>query len=289
MRLSCLTGWIAAWLVVLCVATGSVLALHYVPADAHASVLDLSHRAPITGWVRGVHRLAAHLALLFTLSHFIVSLWNDRARDSQRLAWGTGFAALLLLGIIDFLGRALPWDEHGAVSLSIARVFLGASPLPDASAGDEALATVWFLHIAGAAIVVGCFAFHVQWRAVLREGSFARSNSALMIVAVVPVLALSAIVLPAPLGDRFEGFTSSTSVTAEWYLRWLQWFAERDLALARGAAVAVLALAVARVADPSPKARAGMRIAWLAVLVVMGIVTLLPLGAGASITVAAAP
>ena len=74
----------------------------------------------------------------------------------------------------------------------------------------------------------------------------------------------------------------STSSAAEWYLRWLQFLAERSLTLARIVTAALVALAVALPWAATPPMRMRLRHAWVAVLAVLLLLSAMPIGAGAA-------
>mgnify|MGYP003780456087 FL=1 len=279
-----LLGWIAVLLLLLAVASGFLLACFYVPThdQAYVSVRELAFARPYALWARGMHRIAAHLAILFALPHFAFLLWKDRSRDARRLAWATGLLAFALLGLLAFLGRVLPWDVHGAVSLSIALSFFGFAPVASEAPQPAVLPAVWFLHLLSAATLVACVASHLPWRAVVRGGSFARERLPLLTLSVLPVAAAAAFALRPSLGLPFDGFTPSTSSAAEWYLRWLQFLAERSLTLARIVTAALVALAVALPWAATPPMRMRLRYVWVAVLAVLLLLSAMPIGAGAA-------
>ena len=91
-------------LLLLAVASGFLLACFYVPThdQAYVSVRELAFARPYALWARGMHRIAAHLAILFALPHFAFLLWKDRSRDARRLAWATGLLAFALFALWPF-------------------------------------------------------------------------------------------------------------------------------------------------------------------------------------------
>jgi hypothetical protein len=190
----------------------------------------------------------------------------------------TGLGAMALLFTLLFLGRLLPWDDHGAVSWVVAKAFVGL-PSPTGAPPDEHVLTrLWILHVLGATTLSGCVALHFSWRAALRESGFVRSTLPIVAALALAALVILAIVSPTPLHAPFDGFTPTTTVSAEWTLRWLQLLAERSPWLARAGLLSLVGLSVVSVAARTPSQRRGCRWAWAAVLASLLLLSALPIG-----------
>ena len=280
MPFSKLFGWIALLYAATAAFTGALVAWHYVPSLdlAQASLFDLHETVRFGGTLRSVHHWSGHLSLIFALLHFAFALRWKRDTEPRRATWVTGLAAVALLVTLAFLGRLLPWDEHGAVSWVVARAFFGL-PSPAALPGSaHTLMRVWLLHMIGAATLTVCVALHFSWRVALRERGFARETLPIVAAVAVAALVVLAMASPVSLHGPFLGFTSSTTATAEWYLRWLQFLAERSVLLARVALLSLAGLSALSALARTRVQQRGCRWAWAAVLAGLAVLSAMPVG-----------
>lgn len=275
-----LSGWLAVLALAVALASGLVLGWSYVPSAeaAYASTLTAD------GWTRALHHHASHTTLALGLVHVLLLC---RRGDGPRGAgeagvtgavavsparsipgWVSGVFALALSIVVAYSGRVLPWDTHGAVSLQIAEGFFGLR-LPQLSA-------VLWLHLAASLALAVGLASHVAWRA---ASELPRRQIVALLLALA-LLLLAAVLMAAPLGARhLPAALEPRLVTAEWYLRWLQWLGvHAGLTVARLLLALLVALALAA---PRLSARLGARRArwlWWTLAALLVLLSVLPSG-----------
>ena len=271
------TGWLAAVFLLANVLSGLWLWLHYVPepALAYDSIVDLENVLYAGAFIRSIHYFSSHFFIAALLAHAAGSILGGT--DFSTLApgrWPSGVVLAAGLVTLAFLGKALPCDQHGGVSLVVVKNFAGLGSGPT-------LTSILWLHIAGTLILLPLMAVHVGPAFRGRPADAGPGCRAARVFFGV-VGALTVIVVPlaagAPLGPAYDERLSSAGVVAQWHLRWLQWLTEASPTAARIALPALLLLALL-----TPRLRAaagdrGMRIAWLAVAAVLVIMSFLRIG-----------
>jgi cytochrome b-561 len=103
---------------VLCV-TGLVLMFLYVPSveRAYPSMKDIEFAASYGGFIRAVHRIAAHLMVVAVFLHmvriFLTGAYKNGAGANQNrpVNWVLGVVLLLATLLLSFTGYLLPWDQ----------------------------------------------------------------------------------------------------------------------------------------------------------------------------------
>ena len=117
-----LTGWLALLCVPVALLSGGLLGWFYLPDPftAHGSLVELESVVPGGPFLRSLHSLSSHVALVVALLHFVAVLLRSDGTRHRSGSWSTGLWALALLGALGFSGRALPWDQHAGLSLQMA-------------------------------------------------------------------------------------------------------------------------------------------------------------------------
>ncbi len=124
-------GGILALMLVIQIATGIVLAMHYVPHidQAFASVERIM-RDVNYGWlIRYVHANGASMFFLAVYIHMLRGLYYGSYKAPREMIWMLGVVIFLLMMATGFLGYTLPWGQmsfHGAVVITN---LLGAIPV----------------------------------------------------------------------------------------------------------------------------------------------------------------
>jgi quinol-cytochrome oxidoreductase complex cytochrome b subunit len=291
------TGWLALLCLGLALVTGVLLGWSYTPTEqlAHASVVDLEATSRFGRAVRSLHFLSSHVAVVLTLLHLVVALARRSFVRwlSEREAWtswlfaGGGLACLLLL---TFGGRILPWDRHGAISLTMLESFLqlGASNPVAALLGDAALRLqrLWMIHLLLSGLLVLCVVLHAPVLRRLREWREAGRPSRPVVpglVTLVVLLVLAGLVRaplgPAPLSAEGTPLSAEGTVAAEWYLRWLQYLALNSIELAQVLLAGLCLLGLVTPALARRVAPSRLRVVWLVVLGGLVLISLLPVPA----------
>lgn len=110
--LYCLGG-IAFVLFITLMLTGMLLTFHYVPSEKEAfqSVLKITREVRWGFLIRGMHKWAASLFILFILFHTIRVFVHKAYRPPRELNWVAGSLTLALALASGFTGYLLPWDQ----------------------------------------------------------------------------------------------------------------------------------------------------------------------------------
>jgi len=247
-------GGVAVVLLVLLLASGSLLLLRYdsSPERAWASVREIADAVPFGGLVRNVHHWAANGFLLVAFLHLLRVFYTGAHHPPRRANWVVGLALLLLAVAASFTGYLLPWDQLAFWAVTIATGMLEYVPViggtllraarGGAEVGARTLAQYFVLHVAIVPILLLLLTSWHFWlvrkgggvllprptgdgpprramvptspHLVLREGVAA-------LVAIAAVLLLAA-VADAPLLAQANPGMSPNPAKAPWYFMGLQ-------------------------------------------------------------------
>lgn len=113
-------GWLhtlgsaTLFLLLVQVATGILLAFYYVPAPEHAfhSVSLIQTQLPLGWLIRGIHKWAASLVVIFAVLHLLRVLYMGAFKYPRELTWVVGVLLLLVVMAFGFTGYLLPWDQR---------------------------------------------------------------------------------------------------------------------------------------------------------------------------------
>jgi quinol-cytochrome oxidoreductase complex cytochrome b subunit len=161
------TGWLGsaalAFFVILA-GTGAVLLFLYVPSveRAYASVKDVEFVVPFGRWVRGTHRIAAHLMVVAVVLHlvrvFLTGAYKKEGAPgaARPLNWCVGLALLACTLGLSFTGYLLPWDQLAFWAVTVGTQVAGEAPL----VGEEARALLLGGDTIGQPALVRFYALH---------------------------------------------------------------------------------------------------------------------------------
>jgi quinol-cytochrome oxidoreductase complex cytochrome b subunit len=136
-RYSYWLGTISALLFLILCVTGVVLMFLYVPSveRAYLSVKDLEYTVSYGWFLRGLHRLAAHLMVAVVFLHmvrvFLTGAYKNGASPHQnrRLNWIVGVMLLLATLLLSFTGYLLPWDQLAFWAITVGTNIASAAPV----------------------------------------------------------------------------------------------------------------------------------------------------------------
>jgi cytochrome b-561 len=136
-RYSFWLGTITALLFVSLTLTGVILMFLYVPSveRAYLSVKDLEYTISYGWFIRGMHRVAAHLMVAFVFLHmvrvFLTGAYKNGTATGQnrRLNWVIGVLLLLATLLLSFTGYLLPWDQLAFWAITVGTNIASAAPL----------------------------------------------------------------------------------------------------------------------------------------------------------------
>ncbi len=130
-------GTVSAILFLILTLTGAVLMFLYVPSveRAYLSVKDLEYAVSFGWFIRGVHRIAAHLMVVAVFLHMVRVFMtgahkNGTASDQNRpLNWIVGVVLLLATLLLSFTGYLLPWDQLAYWAITVGTNIASAVPI----------------------------------------------------------------------------------------------------------------------------------------------------------------
>ena len=134
------TGWLGTasmHLFGILTVTGLFLMFLYVPSieRAYQSVKDLEYVVAFGAWLRGTHRIAAHLMVIVVVLHLVrVFLTGAYKREGppgsfRPLNWWLGLVLLVLTFGLSFTGYLLPWDQLAFWAVTVGTQIAAAAPL----------------------------------------------------------------------------------------------------------------------------------------------------------------
>jgi quinol-cytochrome oxidoreductase complex cytochrome b subunit len=278
----------SGWLILACLGcallTGGLLTWYYVPTEALAfrSVQTLEASYVFGAFLRALHYFSSHFCLALTLLHFVAVLIETPATTFSPARWGSGLMSLLLLVVLGFSGKILPWDQHGGVSLIMASALFRLGPADPIStllgSSMQVLMRVLVLHVMGTALLVYFLTRHFSLLAAWSEkiAWWRKPRAMLSMGGILVLLLICSLIWRAPLTRSFSLQVSTSTVSAEWYLRALQWLSLRGTWATGGALLSLILLGAGTRYWPLGKT-SPWRMIWRIVLGVLTILSLWPL------------
>jgi len=130
-------GTISAVLFLILTLTGTVLMFLYVPSveRAYLSVKDLEFVVSFGWFLRGLHRISAHLMVAVVFLHmvrvFLAGAYKNGAAANQNrpLNWVIGVVLLLVTLFLSFTGYLLPWDQLAYWAITVGTNIASSAPI----------------------------------------------------------------------------------------------------------------------------------------------------------------
>jgi quinol-cytochrome oxidoreductase complex cytochrome b subunit len=130
-------GTISAVLFLILIITGIPLMFLYVPSveRAYLSVKDIEFTVSFGWFLRGLHRVAAHLMVAVVFLHmvrvFLSGAYKNgtAANQNRPLNWIIGITLLLLTLLLSFTGYLLPWDQLAYWAITVGTNIASAAPI----------------------------------------------------------------------------------------------------------------------------------------------------------------
>lgn len=123
-------GSALAFLVLVQVVTGMVLAMYYSPSsrEAWGSVHYMTHEVRMGWFVRGLHHWAASAMIVLLVLHMLQVFVYGAYRKPREFAWWTGIVLLLTALAFSLTGYLLPWDQRGYWATRVTASIAGTLP-----------------------------------------------------------------------------------------------------------------------------------------------------------------
>lgn len=166
-------GFLAGFVLMLQVATGIFLAMHY-KADVALSFDSIQHimRDVNYGWLlRFMHSTGASAFFLVIYIHMARTLYYGSYRAPRELMWWSGQGLLLLLMATAFMGYLLPWGQMSFWGATVITNLFRATPFigeqvviwlrGDYTVGDATLTRFFALHYLFPFLIIGAVVVHL--------------------------------------------------------------------------------------------------------------------------------
>ena len=183
-------GTISAVLFLILTLTGVVLMFLYVPSveRAYQSIKDLEFVVSFGWFLRGLHRVSAHLMVAVVFLHmlrvFLTGAYKNgtAANQNRPLNWIVGVVLLLMTLLLSFTGYLLPWDQLAYWAITVGTNIASAAPvvgdwarfvlLGGTSIEQNALLRFYVLHCFFLPLLVLLLFSYHMWR-VRKDGGLA--------------------------------------------------------------------------------------------------------------------
>ncbi|HVR75647.1 MAG TPA: cytochrome bc complex cytochrome b subunit [Planctomycetota bacterium] len=268
-------GGTPAYLFVVQVATGILLAFHYQPspATAYESVRYITHEASYGWYLRGLHKWAATLMIASVVLHQMRVYFTGAYRKPREPNWMVGMCLLLCTLLVGFTGYSLVYEQlsywGATVGANIADTvpvvggFLKRMLLGGEAYNDRTLSRFFILHGAVLpAAMTGLLLIHITLLRLQgvtelqfedepagkpKHFSFFPDHfltEVIMGLVIMILLSVLATVLPAEMGPRADPLTTPEVIKPEWFFyvtfRWLKLFSGVFAVLTTGLIVFIM-------------------------------------------------
>lgn len=252
-------GGTPAYLFVVQIATGILLAFYYQPAPetAYESVEYITHQVTFGWYIRGLHKWAATLMIAAVILHQMRVYFTGAYRRPREINWLIGMALLMCTLLTGFTGYSLVFEQLSFWGATVAGNISEAVPvlgpfsqrmlLAGESYNEQTLPRFFILHAAvlPATIIlllmvhIGLIRLHgvTEFRdpdeppdRPQHYDFFPDHFYTELIIGLVLMLILSALatVFPAALGEKADPLTTPEEIKPEWFFyvsfRWLKLF-----------------------------------------------------------------
>jgi len=134
-------GSLAGIILVIMIATGVVLAMHYQPnADLAFDSVERIMRDVNYGWLlRYIHANGASMFFLIVYIHLFRGLYYGSYKYPRELLWMLGVVILLLMMATAFMGYVLPWGQMSYWAATVITNLFSAIPV----VGNDIVTLLW--------------------------------------------------------------------------------------------------------------------------------------------------
>ncbi len=124
-------GGISFYLFLVLTVTGILLMFYYRPASALAyrDIKDLSFAVTLGGFLRNMHRWAAHLMVVTVIFHMVRVFLTGAYKPPREYNWVVGVLLLVMTLFLSYTGYLLPWDQLALWAVTVGAQMAANSPL----------------------------------------------------------------------------------------------------------------------------------------------------------------
>ncbi len=178
-------GFITFFLFLILVTTGIALMFYYRPhpPQAYQDMKDLQYVVYLGGFLRNMHRWAAHGMVICVFLHRCRVFYTASYKRPRQFNWVIGVFLLLLTLGLSFTGYLLPWDQLAFWAITVGTNIGSYAPLVGGrirelllgghTVGDSALLRFYVLHVAVLPALVTLLTMLHFWR-VRKDGGLSR-------------------------------------------------------------------------------------------------------------------
>ncbi len=242
-------GLICFFLFVILAVTGVLLMFYYVPSttQAYDRMLDLRGAVAFGGFLRNMHRWAAHAMVAAVFLHMCRVFFTGSYKPPREFNWVIGVLLLLLTLALSFTGYLLPWDQLAFWAITVGTSIVAYFPVLGPQArylllggheiGQAALLRFYVLHCLILPLAMAVLVALHFWR-VRKDGGLSAAEHAsqrrvtawphlvfrelIVLVAVVAVVNAFALLVDAPLEEIADATRTPNPAKAPWYFLGLQ-------------------------------------------------------------------
>jgi len=249
-------GGTPAYLFLLQIATGILLAFHYVPSPDHAweSVRYINEQVPFGWYLRSIHSWSSHFMIVAVVLHMMRVFFTGGYRRPRELNWVVGLGLLGLTLVFGFTGYSLIYEQLSYWGATVAGNITESVPwigpyLANFIRGGEqvghATLTRFFVFHIGVlpTLLIGLLGLHFTFIRLLGVSEFKFKGAkgpaktfpffpdhflteVAIGVLLMFILSILAMVFPAGLEDKANPLVTPAHIKPEWYFyftfRWLK-------------------------------------------------------------------
>ncbi len=178
-------GFITFFLFLVLVTTGVALMFYYRPhpPQAYQDMKDLQFVVFMGGFLRNMHRWAAHGMVICVFLHMCRVFYTGSYKRPRQFNWVIGVVLLLLTLGLSFTGYLLPWDQLAFWAITVGTNIGSYAPvigggirellLGGHAVGESALIRFYVLHVAVLPGLAALFTMVHFWR-IRKDGGLSR-------------------------------------------------------------------------------------------------------------------
>ncbi len=124
-------GGLSFYLFLILTVTGILLMFYYRPASslAYQDIKDLAFAVTLGGFLRNMHRWAAHLMVVVVILHMVRVFLTGAYKPPREYNWVVGVLLLVMTLFLSYTGYLLPWDQLALWAVTVGAQMAANSPM----------------------------------------------------------------------------------------------------------------------------------------------------------------